>query len=233
MRRDRIDGKAILFSDPHGFHGNIQKYSDRTQFMTADDLEVYRLYKTTGQRGGRISDESIHKMNEFILDNINAEIEDPEHDTVVCNGDFVFGNSKNQYRRNAEYFRDRINCRDVRIVWGNHDDPDAIHDLFTFNYDIASIDIGRQRVVFSHYPMVAWEGSHRGVIHCHGHVHGLYIKPTHPHPLARPNLWAAIDIGVDTNGLKPYTMPQVIEKMKPIWKAQEEARREGNEHHMF
>jgi calcineurin-like phosphoesterase family protein len=201
--------------------------------MTIEDLATYEEYKATGNRGKPMGKESIETMNEFILDRINAEVEDPEKDTVLINGDFVFGNSPKQYYAHAQYARNRINCKDVRIVFGNHDNPDAIHDLFSHCYQQALIYIGKQKVFFNHFPMVTWEGSHRGTILCYGHVHALYTKPSHPHPMAHPELWAAVDIGVDTNNYHPYTLPQLFERVKPIWEAQQAARENGKEHHMF
>ncbi len=234
MHRYRIHGKAILLSDPHGFHANIQLYSDRTQFMNEEDLDIYEEYKRTKQRPKRkLSAESVEKMTEFILDNINAEVNDPQYDTVLINGDLVFGNSPKQYRRNAEYFVNRIRCRDIRLVFGNHDDRDALYDLFSYCYDQAMLSLNGLKTVFSHYPMVTWEKAHHGVLHCYGHVHGLYKQEDHPHPMARPQLWAAKDIGVDTNNLKPYTVPVIMEEMKPVWLAQQKAKDAGCEHHMY
>ncbi len=235
MQRHRITGKAILLADPHGFHTNIQLYAGRTQFMNQEDLDIYEEYKRTGKRhkGRKLSSESAVKMTEFILDSINEAITDPDQDTVLIVGDLVFGNSIQQYRRNAEYFVNRIQCKDKRIVFGNHDKQDHIQDLFTFCYEQVMINVNGLNVFFSHYPMCTWQGSHEGVINCYGHVHGLYGHADHPHPMARPHLWGAKDIGVDTNNLKPYTMPQIIEEMKPIWAEQGKARAEGNEHLMF
>ena len=230
----KVTGKAVILSDPHFYHGNIIKFDKREQFLANDaDRAIYDDYHKSGARGGRLSDESIEKMNAYILDSINQEVSDPERDTIIIVGDFLFANSGNQYRRRAEYLIRQIQCKDVRIVWGNHDDPNALCDLFTFCYEQALINVEGQPIVFNHYPMVAWQNSHHGTILCYGHVHGLYSKPTHPHPMARPELWAAIDVGVCTNEYKPYTIPQILERVKPIWDAQKKARAAGNEHHMF
>lgn len=216
----QIEGKFIGLADPHLFHANILKYDGRTQFMTHNDLEIYEQYKKTGERGPRISDESVQKMNHGILDAINAEVEDPDKDTVLIIGDFVFGNSPNQYRRNAVFARDQINCKDVRIVWGNHDEPDEIYDLFTYSYEQALLYVGKQPCFANHYPLWCHDGP-KDTIMLSGHVHGLYENPNHPHPFARSELWLGKDIGISTNNYKPYTMPLIQEKLRPIRLARE------------
>jgi calcineurin-like phosphoesterase family protein len=203
----RIDRKAIILSDPHFFHNNILKYDGRTQFFTDADREVYDAYlKDSSNRKGRISDEATRRMGEFILEGINAEIEDPEHDTVLCLGDLVFGNSPNQYLRNAKYIRDRINCRDVRIVWGNHDEPDEIRHLFTHSYDQTVMYIERTPCFLCHYPMRSWLGMEKGNYHLHGHVHG-HLTPEKPTDLV-------LDVGVNVHACKPWTMKQISECMR-------------------
>jgi calcineurin-like phosphoesterase family protein len=229
----RIDRKAIILSDPHFFHNNILKYDGRTQFFTDTDREVYDAYlKDSSNRKGRISDEATRHMGEFILEGINAEIEDPEHDTVLCLGDLVFGNSPNQYLRNAKYIRDRINCRDVRIVWGNHDEPDEIRHLFTHSYDQTVMYIERTACFLNHFPMITWDGG-KQAIHLHGHVHGLYEQSSHPHPVARPKLWLAKDVGVNTNGYKPYTMSKILAQLESVREHQRIERDRGNAHLMY
>jgi calcineurin-like phosphoesterase family protein len=227
----RVEGKAILLSDPHFFHGNILKYDGRTQFMTEFDRIIYDEYVRTKERGPKISEEAIANMNSFIVDAINDEVDDPDSDTVIINGDFVFGNSPNQYRRNAIQIRDQINCRDVRAIWGNHDEPDEIADLFKYTYEQTLMYIGKQPCFFNHFPMTTWDGP-KGTILLHGHVHGLYEEANHPHPIARPQLWLAKDLGVNTNGYKPYTMEKIQQKLQKVRDAQEAARA-AEQHHLM
>lgn len=232
--RNVVEGNLLILSDPHLFHGNILLYDGRTQFMTAPDLELYQEYLDNGRQLPKrhVSYQSVETMNQAVLDNVNAAVPDPDRDTVLIVGDFVFGGRDN-YRKNAQYARSRIHCRDVRIVFGNHDEPDDLHDLFTHCHDHVTLSAGGRRLFFCHYPMAAWDGSHRGIALCYGHVHGLYERKDHPHPIARPELWAAVDVGVMNNDYKPFTVAQILDRVRPVWENQERASRQGSEHHLY
>lgn len=66
---------------------------------------------------------------------------------------------------------------EMYFIWGNHDSglqqaiyqvPKAVRDI----EHIRKTKVNGQRIVMSHYPMLTWEGSHRGYWHLHGHCHG-------------------------------------------------------------
>lgn len=205
-------------SDPHAFHANILKYCRRTAFMTPDDLEAFLDLERRGGDFGplRIGDESVARMNRALADNINARV--GPGDTLWCLGDWAFGRGPD-YVRNARWFRDQIACRDVRLVWGNHDDR-RIRDLFTATYDQVRIHDGPATITLNHYPMVTWDGQHRGSIaepniHLYGHVHALYQRDPEASPLRFADAWAALDVGFDGHDYHVWSLGEILDELRP------------------
>ena len=117
MKETKNKKKNIwVTSDPHLGHGNIMKYCSRTQFMTDEDREKFLAVKDdNGQafRNLKMSHKSIENMDNGII-NENAM---PEDELWIL-GDFTFANDF----KTVQYYRNRINCKTVKLVWGNHDD---------------------------------------------------------------------------------------------------------------
>ncbi len=68
------------------------------------------------------------------------------------------------------------------------------------------ITYGKQQIIMCHYPMICWNGSHRGSFQLFGHVHGglsnkgvINHKPTQ------------LDVGVDSHDFTPISYQQVKE----------------------
>lgn len=63
------------------------------------------------------------------------------------------------------------------LIKGNHDDlkDNRIKQLFKEIYDYKEITDNfnglNHKLVLSHYPILAWSGQHKGIIHLYGHVH--------------------------------------------------------------
>jgi calcineurin-like phosphoesterase family protein len=205
-------------SDPHAFHGSILKYCRRIAFMTPEDREVFLDLEARGADLGplRMSAASIERMNWGLVENINARVE--PGDTLWCLGDWTFGRGSD-YRRNARWFRDQIRCRDVRLIWGNHDDR-SIRDLFTATHDQIRIRDGDAVITLNHYPMITWDGQHKGTvetpnIHLHGHVHALYQREPEACPVRFAEAWAALDVGFDGHDYQVWSLPEILEALRP------------------
>jgi calcineurin-like phosphoesterase family protein len=63
-----------------------------------------------------------------------------------------------------------------------------------------------------HYPIASWHNMNDGVIHLHGHVHLPENK--------KISQGKAMDVGVDGNNMKPYSLNEIISIMnkQPIAK---------------
>lgn len=103
------------------------------------------------------------QMNKAMVDNWNSLV--GPKDTVIHLGDVGW--------RNVHYWVTQLNGRKI-LVEGNHDNRmnAATRRLFAHVFPIWDTKVEGQRVTFCHYPMQAWNKSHRGSLHLHGHSHG-------------------------------------------------------------
>ncbi|MHB1559819.1 MAG: metallophosphoesterase family protein [Isosphaeraceae bacterium] len=218
---------TFFCSDPHAFHGNIMKHCRRLAFMTPEDRDALLSLEAAGDdlRSLRMSEESIHNMNEGLAANINARV--GPNDTLWCLGDWVFGGR--DCLRNARWFRDRIQCRTVFLVWGNHDDR-RYRDLFSATYDQVEIQVEGLRMTLNHYPLLTWNGQHHGSVespnvHLYGHVHALYERQPELCPVRDASAWAALDVGFDGHDYQVWSVEEVRERLRPRLEAFQEFKR--------
>lgn len=119
----------------------------------------------------RISQASTDRMTNAIIDSTNAVV--GSNDTLVINGDFCWSPREDRFRV-AKAYRDRINCRNIFLIWGNHDDRRTLGPLFTAVYDQYVFKVDGQDIFMSHYPCRSWDMAHHGSWMLYGHVHNLY-----------------------------------------------------------
>jgi calcineurin-like phosphoesterase family protein len=153
-----------------------------------------------------------------IVDNINSKI-GPD-DTLIHLGDFSFGGFDKIVQ-----FLDRLVCKNIHIVLGNHDhhiknNRENIHDRFLSIQNYLEVNIGGADFVLSHYPLCSWNQLSKGAIQLHGHVH----LPTN-------KKWGngkRLDVGVDGNNYQPYKLTEIVHMMD-----RREVRSEiTNDHHL-
>jgi calcineurin-like phosphoesterase family protein len=168
-------------SDTHYMHKNICRGT--TSWSNADDFT--RDFDTLDQ------------MNDRIVNGINAAV--GQDDILFHLGDWSFGGFEM-----IEQFRNRINCRNIHLILGNHDhhierDREDIRRLFTSVNQYLELEVKgkdwEQNYVLMHYPIVSWNKMNDGVIHLHGHVHLSADR--------RIGKGKTMDVGVDGNGLNP------------------------------
>ncbi len=184
---------AIYFtSDLHGFHSNIIKYCKRP-FLTERDKEIL-----SKDPGAKISQESVEIMNDTLIANINATV--GEDDSLWHLGDFCFA-PKYCYYQTCKGFRDRIKCKNVYNIWGNHDHR-VIADLFNATYDMYELYVENLTIVLCHYPLFVWNKSHHGSYNLFGHCHSTIDNQIPEHSLQ-------VDVGVDSHNFKPWSLEEV------------------------
>jgi calcineurin-like phosphoesterase family protein len=194
-------GQNLYFtSDSHFSHSNI--CSATTQWKDAGDAA--RQFS------------SLEDMNRTIVDNINAVV--GENDILFHLGDWSFGGFEQ-----IEKFRSQLVCKNIHIVLGNHDhhierNKDGIQSLFSsVNSFIPHLLVKREiegskgmmeRFGFCvfHYPIASWIDMNSGVIHLHGHVH----LPKH----LKLGKGRSLDVGMDGNDMKPYSLDDVMQLVK-------------------
>lgn len=144
--------------------------------------------------------ETLTEMREELIRRHN-ECVDPG-DLVYHLGDFAFCSVQD-----AIAIAKRLNGNKY-LIWGNHDHSlrksKAFMDQWVWCKDQAEIEVEGTKVVLNHFPMLAWNKSHHGAFHIHGHCHGS-LKPD---PGAR-----RLDAGVDCWDYYPVTFEQVKQVM--------------------
>lgn len=190
------NGQGLWFtSDTHYNHSNI--CSATTKW---NDPSTSREFK------------SLEHMNNTLVSNINEKV--GQDDILFHLGDHSFGGFDK-----IQEFRDKIVCKNIHLVLGNHDDhisnnKENIQSLFSSVQHYLKLDIkipnGRLMVnhsfVCMHFPIASWDNMNHGVIHLHGHVH----LPKH----LRIGKGKSLDVGVDGNDLNPYSLDEVLNLMK-------------------
>lgn len=207
-----FEGKVFATSDTHLHHGNIIK-SCKRPFLCPKD---FRFYVNNGcdwhdHNDYKISQESIDLMDDEIIRQINITV-GPD-DTLFHLGDYVNPYLKDYYAK-AKEFRERINCRNVHLIYGNHD-SEEIADLFKSTHERLEIKVNNHIFVLSHYAMFTWYASHYGQSIClFGHSHGNLkeIRDT------SGKILNAIDVGVDsaydiTGKYRPLSVNEIVKIM--------------------
>ena len=185
-------GRVYITSDIHYGHKNICRGA--TNWRTPEGevpINSTRDFST------------IEQMNSAIVDRINSKV--GQEDTLIMLGDIAFGGFEN-----IGIFLDRLVCKNIYLILGNHDhhiknDRGYIKERFIAVKDYAELNIDGENFVLCHYPMASWHGLNKGVIHLHGHVH-----------LSAQNKWGngkKLDVGLDGNNLYPYSITEIVHMM--------------------
>lgn len=183
-------------SDTHYFHRNI--CSSTTEWTNAEDMT--REFS------------SLDEMNDTIVNNINSVVR--ENDVLIHLGDWSFSGVAK-----IGEFRNRLNCKNIHLVLGNHDhhiqkNTNGVRELFTTVHQYLYLNIRRGSIVnkgmiekipmvLFHYPIASWPDMSDGVIHLHGHCH---LPPD-----KRVARGRAMDVGMDGNGMFPISLDEVLD----------------------
>ena len=182
--------------------------------------------------------QTLEEMNELIVKNINDNVK--ENDVLYHLGDFSFGGIKNIWE-----FRKRINCKNIHLIFGNHDhhissnkvlpkchskynydldeyiiydnDPYPLSfvedecrakDLFLSTQHYLDLEVNKQHLILSHFPIEEWDGIGKNYIHLHGHCHGSKNNSLMNTEYKR------IDVGMDWSEFRPYHIDEIFKLMK-------------------
>ncbi len=194
--------KLWFTADLHLGHGNIIKYCSRPFLSDAERA------RAEDDRRGRwsVSRETVKQHDDALIDAINERV--AAEDVLWVVGDFSLAPLEQ-----AEVYRQRIRCREVNLVWGNHDLP-SYEGLFQRTMEQGMIKHQGQKIWLNHYPMRSWDKSFHGAWHLFGHVHGRLQAEDE----ANPKLLAR-DVGVDVTDYRPLSFEEVAEYMAPRVKA--------------
>ena len=198
-----------IFSDPHYNHKNICRGTTNWRTIDGEIPEEQTRDFTT-----------IEKMNESILNGINWNV--GQDDILICLGDWSFGGF--EY---IEEFRNRIICKNVHLVLGNHDhhierNKGNIQKLFTSVSHYETLVINKKTFRLFHYPIQSWNGMNSGDIHLHGHVH---LPPNRKFGQGKK-----MDVGMDGHPeFRPYN---IMREIVPIMDKRDVRSDMPNDHHV-
>lgn len=165
---------------------------------------------------------NVRAMNDTLINNINDTVD--KNDELWILGDFSFRVNKDDVRN----FRNRINCRNVHLVYGNHDLDYSQDHIFQSVQYYKELKTPYGIVVLFHYPIMEWYGASHGTVHLHGHIHSpeaynlenttKYLKdrvlPYGHHPRDNNLLLRIYDVGVDANKYKPISLGTIADFFK-------------------
>ena len=142
------------------------------------------------------------EMDDVLVENINKLVD--VNDELYHLGDF----SDRIKLEQARGIRNRINCKNIHLVKGNHDLNWENESDFIVEPLVKSFNFEKKiKFVCCHYPMMDWLGLRHGSIHLHGHIHSS----------SEYNLWnrengdLRFDVGVDANNFKPVSIEQIMD----------------------
>ena len=164
--------------------------------------------------------QTIEQMNDTIVNNINNVV--AQDDVLIHLGDWSFGGFEN-----IRKFYDRLVCKNIHLVLGNHDhhiknNREDIQELFLSVSDYQTVLIGTHEFRIMHYPISSWDGLNKGVMHLHGHCH----LPTE----RRFGKGRRIDVGIDGHpSFQPYN---VLREIIPLLIKRPTLSEIPNDHHL-
>ncbi len=178
--------------------------TDRQIFVTADNHFGHTDALTWYGRKYA----SVDAMDTAMIDAINAAVD--AQDILIHLGDFfVKGGGRNWDSadiKRAQEYRERIACKRLHLIQGNHDPRgekkfDALFESVDEIITAKGIAGVAERVVLFHYPLEQWQGRPTGAFHLHGHVHGFGTTVARRH-----------DCGIDAkqNGCTPMRFDALI-----------------------
>lgn len=185
-----------FFSDPHFAHKNICEGTSSWE----------------GKRGCRPFKDP-DEMGNLIVENLNSKV--GKDDELICGGDWSFSSIQNAF-----YWREKIRCRNIHLVLGNHDGKHGtVFDPVWNNKHVSSLfkSYGHYKEFYHnktlicvfHFPIQSWNSMSKGAIHLHGH--------THRSPQEKfINGGKSMDIGLDGNNYNPYSIDEIFEIMNDL-----------------
>ena len=188
------DRKVFVTSDTHYGHKNICR-----------GVTAWRLPDGSIPESQTRNFETMDEMNDAIINNINSVV--GQDDVLIHLGDWSFGGFEN-----IKKFRDRIVCKEIHLILGNHDhhienNREGCQELFSSVTHYTKLMYKYDTIVLMHYPIDSWDGLNKGHIHLHGHCH-----------LPQQKVFGKgrrMDVGIDGNMFfMPYSLDNVVKIVK-------------------
>lgn len=162
----------FITSDLHFYHRKILEFCPESRpFASLDEMHDFYIeqinahllwnYSHEEQRGERLSKRQATSQK------------DANHLYIL--GDFSF-----KGKARTEEILERLPCRQITLVLGNHDYHHErlyrkyFHDVVHYLEKYVYVDGEKHKVVMSHYPIEDWNQKNHGSVHLHGHQHSSF-----------------------------------------------------------
>lgn len=194
MLKIENDKKVWITSDTHYNHTNICR-----------GVTKWRMPDGSVPESQTRDFINLDKMNASIVNNINEVV--GQDDVLIHLGDWSFGGFEQ-----IEELRNRIICREIHLIFGNHDhhivnNRENCQRRFASSQWFLQANYMGETLELMHYPIASWNGLRKGRIHLHGHCH----LPNHK----KLGNGRRMDVGVDGNpNFAPYDLKRLINDMK-------------------
>lgn len=166
--KDLLMSQVWFTADTHFGHRRIPLYTQRRFCFNEEENSQLDQWLASEGHHWQPSWEAIAKMDQYLIDKINYHVR-PE-DVLWHLGDFCFGPRNSTIVEHARRYRERINCRTINFVFGNHDNR-LIGQVFNRNYDHYELKWRNKHIVMCHYAHAVWNRSHHGAWMLYGHSH--------------------------------------------------------------
>ena len=183
MKFNSKEAKLYFSSDLHFSHKNILKFNSETR------------------RG-----KDHYEMNELLIEGWNKTVNNEDH--VFLLGDVSFAKEAETWN-----LLHRLNGK-IHLIRGNHDHnilkSSPLKCQFVEVLDYKEIIVDSIKVCMMHYPLIEWNGSHRGSYMLHGHCHGRFKTEGR-----------IMDVGIDARSddkMIPFTWDEIHSELssRPI-----------------
>lgn len=196
---------VFFMSDPHYNHKQIVKGTSKWSH-----LGMCRPFET------------LEEHDNYLVNQINKTV--GTDDTLILTGDFSFGEYKNNANiENVRIFRNKINCKNIHLWLGNHDqeirDSKELQSLFSSVNQMSEIVITdyppleqgdkpeKYRIILCHFAMRVWNAASHGSWMLYGHSHGNLHSEYYDNQLT-------MDIGIDCHpDFRPFSFQEIKEIM--------------------
>lgn len=215
--------RVAISSDPHVGHRGIIGYCRRPWLYLDTDN------RRRGEAGEayKVSDAALAAHDDAIIANINR-VAGPD-DVLFLLGDIAWGEPGGSGLKKLRQFRDRLACREIHVMVGNHDDETDLRTVFgdAFVYERLFVQVdgpaGRREAVLDHFGADVWHRSHHGSWLLFGHSHGG-LDGRH---LKNPAWLLSLDVGVDSHDFRPWLWHEelvpLMDSRRAAWQAWRDA----------
>ncbi len=156
------------------------------------------------------------EMNNQLVESINKKV--GEDDKLYILGNFLFGSlDEEKFYKTARYFRNKIICRNLFLLYGNHDrrmkKNQGYTSLFRHCSDYMEIKAEDDTsLILFHYPMFIWNRQRSGAIHLHGEHFNTKIKNSLS--VAVDNYKSTFKVENPKEAYRPFSLREIHQLIK-------------------